>query len=397
MSTSVTDRNFAVLSTRRSANEVELTICEVEMPHADNQDDIVVEMLTAPINPSDIGTMLDQADPDTAQRADSDDRADAHGRYVARTVLHVPAAPDVDPAALGVVRRIGLEGAGRVVAAGRDSEAQALLGQVVSLMGTGTYARYVKARAQDSVPLGEETTAAQGAAALINPLTALAMVETMRREGFTALVHTAAASNLGQMLQRLCLAEGIGLVNIVRRSEHIELLRSLGAKYVLDVTSPDFFEELIDALRATGATLAFDAIGGGSLAGRILLAMEQAAMRDGALFPHGPRYGTTVPKNVYLYGGLDPSPVEVDRRFGMAWSIGGWLVFPFLEEIGPERATHLKRRAVDEITTTFASGYTRTIAMPDILDPDILRAISRRATGEKYLLDLTASPEYTMT
>ena len=389
MNTSVTDRNLALLSTRRSADELEVTVREVKMPRTAGQDDIVVKMLAAPINPSDIGSMLGPADPDTARRAE----ADARGGFSARTVLHVPGDPDVDPATLGVARPIGLEGTGRVVAAGPDPEAQALLGRLVSLMGTGTYARYVKVRARDSVPLSEETTAAQGAAALINPLTVLGMVETMRQEGFTALVHTTAASNLGQMLQRLCLAEGIALVNIVRRPEQVELLRTLGAEHVLDLSAPDFFDELVDALHATGATLAFDAVGGGPLAGRILLAMEQAAVRGGAPFPYGPRYGTTVAKKVYLYGGLDPSPVAVDRRFGMTWSIGGWLVFPFLERIGPGRATQLKRRAVDEITTTFASGYARTVRMPDILDPDILRAVSKRATGGKYLLDLGATPE----
>ncbi len=392
MSTSFTDRNFALLSTRRSAEEVELTVREVEIPRAVDPDDIVVEMLAAPINPSDIGTMLGTADASTAQRAE----ADARGTFAARTVLQVPVGADVDPAMLGVSRPIGLEGAGRVVAAGAGPQAQALLGRVVSLMGAGTYARYVKVRARDSVPLSEEISAAQGAAALINPLTVLGMVETMRQEGFTALVHTAAASNLGQMLQRLCLIEGVDLVNIVRRPGQVELLRSLGAKYVLDSSSPDFFDELVDALHATGATLAFDATGGPQ-AGRILLAMEQAAVRGGARFPYGSRYGTTIAKKVYLYGGLDPTPVQVDRRFGMAWSIGGWLVFCFLEQIGPERAAQLKWRAVDEIPTTFASGYARTISMADILDPDVLRAVSRRATGEKYLLDLTATPEYPAT
>ena len=388
MNTSITDQNFALISTRRSADELEVAVRKVEMPHAVEQDDIVVKMLAAPINPSDIGSMLGPADPDTARRADTD----AEGVVLARTVLRVPGAPDVDPATLGVARPVGLEGTGQVVAAGTDPDAQALLGRTVSLMGAGTYARFVKVRAIDSVPLNEGTSPTQGAAALINPLTALGMVETMRQEGFTALVQTAAASNLGQMLQRLCLNEGIALVNIVRRPEQVELLRSLGAEHVLDVSSPDFFKELVDALHATGATLAFDAVGGGPLAGRMLLAMEQAAVRRGANYPHGPRYGTNVVKKVYLYGGLDASPVAVDRRFGMAWSIGGWLVFDLLERVGPERAAELKRRAVDEITTTFASGYARTVSMRDILDPDILRAVSRRATGEKYLLDLEASP-----
>jgi NADPH:quinone reductase-like Zn-dependent oxidoreductase len=374
--TSSADRNFALLSTRRSADQVEVSVREVALPQPIDPDDIVVRMLAAPINPSDIGTMLGPADPATAQRA-----GDA-------LVLRVPGPSEVDPAVLGVARPLGLEGAGRVVAAGPGRAAQELLGRVVGLMGTGTFARYVRVRARDSVPLGEDTSAAQGAAALINPLTALGMVETMRQEGFTALVHTAAASNLGRMLQRLCLAEGIGLVNVVRRADQAELLRSLGADHVLDSSSPTFSGELVDALHATGATLAFDAVGGGQLAGQILSAMEQAAIRGGAGFPHGPRYGTAVAKKVYLYGSLDLSPVTVDRRFGFTWSIGGWLVFRFLEEIGPERAARLRRRAVDEIATTFASGYTRTIGLSAVTDPETLRAVSRRATGEKYLLDL---------
>ncbi|WP_372672442.1 hypothetical protein [Amycolatopsis kentuckyensis] len=376
------DRNHALLSTRRSADRVEVSVREVELPLPAAPDDIVVRMLAAPINPSDIGSLLGGADPATARRTGE------------RTlVLEVPRPAEVDPATLGVVRPLGLEGAGRVVAAGAGRAAQALLGRVVSVMGTGTFARYVRVRAGDSVALPGHIPPAQGAAALINPLTVLGMVETMREEGFTALVHTAAASNLGRMLQRLCLAEGIGLVNVVRRPDQVELLRSLGAEHVVSTSSPAFFEELVEALRATGATLAFDAVSGGTLPADILAAMEQAAIRGGAGFPHGPRYGTTVPKKVYSYGGLDARPSTIERRFGFTWSIGGWLVFPFLERIGPERAARLRRRAVDEIGTTFASGYTGTVSLSALTDPETLRAVSRRATGEKYLLDLEGTDD----
>jgi NADPH2:quinone reductase len=227
-------------------------------------------------------------------------------------------------------------------------------------------------------------TPADGASSFVNPLTALGMVETMRREGHKALVHTAAASNLGQMLNRICIADGVALVNIVRKPEQEALLRGIGATHVCDASAPTFMHDLTEALVATGATLAFDAIGGGKLAGQILACMEAALNRTAKEYS---RYGSTTLKQVYLYGGLDTSPTEFVRNFGMAWSMGGWLLFPFLQKVGPERAQALKARVAAELKTTFASRYSRTISMAEALHPDTVAVYSQRATGTKFLID----------
>jgi NADPH:quinone reductase len=221
-----------------------------------------------------------------------------------------------------------------------------------------------------------------GASSFVNPMTALGMVETMRLENHTALVHTAAASNLGQMLNRLCLSEQIPLVNIVRRAEQEELLRSAGASYVCNSESPAFMGELIAALKETRATLAFDAIGGGRLASQILTAMEAAASEGD---PYS-RYGSNVHKQLYIYGGLDRGPTELTRNFGFAWGIGGWLLTPFLGRIGLEGLIRLRDRVAAELTTTFASSYTNEVSLAGALGLDALTDYARQATGSKYLI-----------
>jgi hypothetical protein len=226
------------------------------------------------------------------------------------------------------------------------------------------------------------TSPEQAAAAFVNPLTALGMVETMRAEGHTALVHTVGASNLGQMLNRICIADGIGLVNLVRKPEHVDLLRSQGAEHVCDSSSDSFRDDLVAALRATGATIAFDAIGGGDLASTILACMERVAA-EGASFS---RYGSNTHKQVYIYGGLDRSPTLLRRDFGFAWGIGGWLLTPFLIKLGPEGNDRLRRRVADEITTTFASRYGLRLSLVDAVDPDQVRRYGRMATGDKALV-----------
>ena len=246
------------------------------------------------------------------------------------------------------------------------------------------YAQYRTVKAADVLPLPEGATAADGASCFVNPLTALGMVETMRREGHTGLVHTAAASNLGQMLNRICVKDGVPLVSIVRNQAQADLLRGEGAAHVLDSTAPDFTEKLADALEETGATLAFDAIGGGRLASQILSAMEIAANRKAAGYS---RYGSTTHKQVYIYGGLDTGPTELFRSFGMAWGIGGWLLTPFLMKIGPAEAQRLRQRVADELKTTFASHYTAEISLAEALKPEVMAAYNRRATGEKYLIN----------
>jgi NADPH2:quinone reductase len=232
--------------------------------------------------------------------------------------------------------------------------------------------------------LPDGTTASEGASSFVNPLTALGMVETMRTEGHSALVHTAAASNLGQMLNRLCIADGVQLVNIVRRPEQAELLRAAGATYVCDSSSPKFMGDLIEALTATSATIAFDATGGGRLAGHILTAMEVAATASGGEYS---RYGSTTHKQVYIYGGLDRGPTEFNRNFGMAWGIGGWLLTPFLQKVGAETFSRLRERVAGELKTTFASSYTKEVSLAEALQLDAISVYGKQATGEKYLIN----------
>ncbi len=206
----------------------------------------------------------------------------------------------------------------------------------------------------------------------------------MRLEGHTALVHTAAASNLGQMLNKICLKDGVGLVNIVRSPAQEALLRELGAAHVVDSSSATFIDDLTKSLAATGATLAFDAIGGGRLCGQILSCMEAALSRNATTYS---RYGSAVHKQVYIYGGLDTRPTELNRDFGMAWGIGGWLVMAFLQKIGQQAAQRLRVRVAAELKTTFASRYTAEISLAEALQLDVIAAYEKRATGAKYLIN----------
>jgi NADPH:quinone reductase len=277
---------------------------------------------------------------------------------------------------------VGNEGAGTVVTGGASDAAQALLGKVVAVAGGAMYSQYRCVAASACLELPEGARAAEGAASFVNPMTALGMVETMRMEGHTALVHTAAASNLGQMLNRLCIQEQIPLVNIVRSPAQAELLRSAGAAYVCDSTSDTFMDDLIEALRATSATLAFDAVGGGVLASRILTCMEAAT---GAGVGYS-RYGSSVHKQVYVYGGLDRGPTELTRSFGMAWDVGGWLVTPFLQKVGAEKVAAMRRRVAAGLTTTFASSFAGEVTLAGALQLDAIAVYSRQATGRKYLI-----------
>ncbi len=295
-----------------------------------------------------------------------------------------PAVMTANAGRIGQSLPAGNEGAGVVVQAATDPAAQALLGKTVAMFGGGMYAQFRCIAAADCLVLPPGTTAAEGASCFVNPLTALGMVETMRREGHTALVHTAAASNLGQMLVKLCQKDGVGLVNVVRRPDQVELLKGIGARYVCDSSAPRFMDDLVEALAATGATLAFDAIGGGRLAGQILTAMELALTRTAQGYS---RYGSTTHKQVYIYGGLGRGPTEFNRTFGMAWGIGGWLLTPFLQTIGADAARVLRERVAAEITTTFASTYTKEISLVEALQPREIAAYARLATGEKYLIN----------
>ena len=212
------------------------------------------------------------------------------------------------------------------------------------------------------------------------------MVETMQHEGFNALIHTAAASNLGQMLQKICLNDGVALVNIVRKPEQAELLRSIGASHVCDSSRESFVADLTAAIAETGAYMAFDATGGGELANQILIAMEAAANQTATEYS---RYGSTQDKQVYIYGGLERRPTTLTRSYGMQWSLGGWLLTPFLQKIGPERAEALRQRVADEIKTTFASSYTEEISLAQALQVEVLQTYALQATGKKFLINPT--------
>jgi NADPH2:quinone reductase len=360
----------------RTGGELELSLAEVPMPEP-KADEVLVRIDAAPMNPSDLMVLFGMADMSTARASGTADRP----------VVTATVPPRMLPAVAGRLNEsvpVGYEGAGVVVGAGRSQAAQALLGKTVGVIGGAMYSQYCAVNVAQCLPLPEGTTAAEGASWFVNPLTSLGMIETMKREGHTALVHTAAASNLGQMLNKVCLKDGIGLVNIVRKPEHETLLRELGANHVCNSTSPTFMEDLTNALAATGATLAFDAIGGGKLAGQILMAMEAAANRNAKEYN---RYGSTVHKQVYIYGSLDRGATEFTRGFGMTWAMGGWLLFPFLQKVGAAEVERLKQRVASELKTTFASHYTREVSMSEALQLDAIAAYSKASTGEKYLVN----------
>lgn len=352
---------------------LELSLAPVEID-APGPGEIVIKVEATPINPSDLGLLIGPADLARAVEGGSGDRP----------TLTAPVPPE---RLAGVAARldqsmtVGGEGAGLVVAAGDGAEH--LLGRRVAAAVGGMYADYRRLKARDALPLPEGLTSLQGAAAFVNPLTALGMVETMRRESHTALVHTAAASNLGQMLNRLCVKDAIPLVSIVRSPAQAELLRSQGATHVCDSTTDDFMAQLTNAIDATGATLAFDAIGGGPLAGQILVAMEAAINRQGGEYS---RYGSSRHKQIYIYGGLNMSPTELPRGIGFAWGVAAWLLPPFLGRIGPEASEGLRERAIAELTTTFASQFSDQISLARALRLSHVQTYAQRATGQKFVI-----------
>jgi NADPH2:quinone reductase len=360
----------------KPSGELELSLASVDIPTpADNE--VVIRIEASPINPSDIGLLFGAADMSTATVTQGE-----HGPVVTARIPEK--GMKAMAARLDMSMPVGNEGAGVVVAAGASDAAQKLMGKTVAALGGAMYSQYRCVPVEQCLVLPEGATPAEGASSFVNPLTALGMVETMRREGHKALVHTAAASNLGQMLNRICQKDGVGLVNIVRSQEQADLLKKDGAQYVVDSTADNFMAALTDALVETGATIAFDAIGGGRLAGQILSCMEAAANRSGGEYS---RYGSTTFKQVYIYGGLDTRPTELVRDFGMTWSMGGWLLFPFLQKTEPARVQQLKQRVADELKTTFASHYTKEVSLAEALQPEALAAYGKRATGTKYLVN----------
>jgi NADPH:quinone reductase-like Zn-dependent oxidoreductase len=360
----------------KKSGELEISLVEIPTPEP-SADEVVVRVEATPINPSDLGLLVGAADMSTAKASGTKDAPVITAR--------VPdAAMRAMAGRLDQPMPVGNEGAGTVIRTGSSDAAKALMGKTVSMIGGSMYTQFRTIRASDCMVLPEGTTPAEGASWFVNPLTALGMVETMRREGHKALVHTAAASNLGQMLNKICLKDGIALVNIVRKAEQAEILRNIGAKYVVDSSSPTFLNDLTEALAETGATIAFDAIGGGKLAGQILACMEAAINKSAKVYS---RYGSNVHKQVYIYGMLDRGPTELNRTFGMTWGVGGWLLTPFLMKTAPADVARLRQRVVSELKTTFASHYTQVVSLQEALQLSHLAVYGKAATGEKYLIN----------
>ncbi len=359
----------------RCSGELEISLADVEVPQP-AADEVLIRVEATPINPSDLGLLFGAADMSTAKSSGSYERPVITAQVPEKAMKAMAGRLDQS-------MPVGNEGAGLVVKAGSAANAQALLGKKVAMLGGAMYAQYRCVKAEQCLQLPDDATPAEGASAFVNPLTALGMVDTMRREGHGALVHTAAASNLGQMLNRICLKDGIALVNIVRKQEQADLLKAQGAKFICNTEYPEFMAELTDALAATGATIAFDAIGGGRLAGQILTCMEAALSRSAQEYS---RYGTSTHKQVYQYGSLNTAPTEFARNFGFSFGIGGWLLFIFLAKIGPAAAQKLRARVVAELKSTFASHYSHEVSLAGALRMQAISEYGKRATGAKYLI-----------
>jgi NADPH:quinone reductase len=365
-----------VRSLVKSGGDLEVSLTQVPVP-APAANEVLVRVDASPINPSDLGLLFAGADMGQASQRGSKDQPMVTARVPDAALKSMAARFDVS-------MPIGNEGAGVVVEAGSSAAAQALLGKTVAVLGGAMYSQYRSVPLEQCLVLPAGATAADGASSFVNPLTALGMVETMRSEGHTALVHTAAASNLGQMLNRICIKDGIALVNIVRNQSQRDLLRSIGAVHVCDSSSPSFVQDLIEVLTISGATLAFDAIGGGKLASQILMCMEAALLKKTTQYS---RYGSPVHKQVYVYGALGPGPIELNRSYGMAWGVGGWLVTPFLQKLGPAGTQRLKDRVAAELKTTFASSYAGEVSLVEALQLESIAVYSKAATGKKYLIN----------
>jgi NADPH2:quinone reductase len=367
-----------IRSTLTNEGILELSIVNVERP-VPGDDDVLIKVEASPINPSDLALLITfAADLDSLSVSGEGDQT------VASIKLHPGLLGALKPR-MGQSMEVGNEGGGVVIDAGVN--AKHLIGKTVGVAGGAMYSQYRCVPAQSCLVMNEGTTSMQAASSFVNPLTALAFVETMRLENHTALLNTAAASNLGQMLVKICKDDGVPLINVVRKPEQVETLKKLGAEYICDTSSDSFMDDLVDAIVATGCTLGFDATGGGNggkLPGQILTAMEIAANKTATEYS---RYGSDTYKQVYIYGGLDMSPTILNRAFGLQWGLGGWLLTPMIGRIGMERFGQMRARVAAEINTTFASHYTQEISLAEMLQPEIIRGYAKQATGEKYLVN----------
>ena len=360
-----------------SEGKLNLSIVTSDVP-TPGDDDVLIKVEASPINPSDLGLLISfAADLDSiSSQGSGEDTVTTMGIHPG---LMQSMKPRIDKS-----MKVGNEGGGVIVDAGKN--VKNLIGKTVGVAGGAMYSQYRCLPAMSCLVMNEGTTSVEAASSFVNPLTALGFTETMKLENHTALVHTAAASNLGQMLVKICLADDIPLVNIVRKEEHVELLKKLGAKYICNTSDENFMKNLIDCLVETGATLGFDATGGGNegkLAGQILSAMEVAANKNATEYS---LYGSDTYKQVYIYGGLDPTPTVLNRSFGLSWGLGGWLLTPFIGRVGTEKFQEMRERVAKEITTTFASSYTKEVSLEEMLEPDAIKTYAKQATGTKYLV-----------
>jgi NADPH:quinone reductase-like Zn-dependent oxidoreductase len=367
--------NRTMLTELKPEGVLELYLADLPMPQPKDHE-VVVKVLATPINPSDLGLMVGASDVATARAISRDglpgvqmDVAEAGMRFMASR--------------MGQAMPIGNEGCGVVVAAGASDAAQALLGKTVALIGGEIYAQYRCLAAMACMPLPDGTDPKDGASCFVNPLTSLGFVETMKMEGYKGIVHAAAASNLGQMLVKICKADGIPLVNIVRSEAQVELLKGIGAEIILNSNDADFVDQLTDAIEKTEAFLGFDPIGGGKLAGQILGAMETAAVRRMTSYS---RYGSDQMKQVYIYGALDVGPTILNRNFGLTWGLSGWLLTPFMAKAGAEIVGRMRARVADELTTTFKSHYSHEVSLEQAVEVAVLQAYNAKRTAEKYLI-----------
>ncbi|MEM0954283.1 MAG: zinc-binding dehydrogenase [Pseudomonadota bacterium] len=352
-----------------------LALEDVSIPEP-GPDDVLVKVEAAPINPSDLALLLGPADI-------SSGRVDGSAERPVVT-FDIPAeAMPLVAARVGQSLPVGNEGAGTVVGAGSSELAQSLMGKTVGIFGGETFGQYRCVPAFLCLELQEDTTAVEGASCVVNPLTALAMVETLHMEGHQALIHTAAASNLGQMLNRICRADGVDLINIVRKPEQVGILEDLGARYIVNSTDDDFHAKLTAAIQETGATLAYDATGGGKLANQVMTCMENAAASTMTEYN---RYGSDTYKQLYIYGRLDLTPTVLTLNYGFSWGIGGFLLTHFLQKVGLEKVSVLRDRVAREIKTTFASHYSQEVSLVGALELASIREYNRKATGDKFLL-----------
>ncbi len=373
--TDLPDTNLTMLTLVKPEGELEVFFERRPMPEPAPHE-VLVKILATPINPSDLGLLFGAADMASARASQRD------GLPVVTADIPAPGMRAMAPR-VGQALPIGNEGCGLVVKAGTSPDAQALLGKTVAVLGGEIYAEYRCLPAAMCMELPDGADPKEGASCFVNPLTSLACTETMRMEGHSALVHTAAASNLGQMLVKICAKDGIPLVNIVRSDAQVALLKAIGAEYIVNSSDEDFLDKLTAALVKTGATCGFDAIGGGKLAGQILACMESAAVKRMTTYS---RYGSDTFKQVYIYGALDVGPTLLNRSFGFSWSLSGFLLTPFMQKAGADVVGRMRKRVVDELTTTFKSHYSHEMSLTDALSLDVLSQYNAKRTGEKYLI-----------